>query len=69
MSLSTEPRLADPDGFYAAMMEAHRGLDEATSRRLDAALVILLANQLGDAAAAEAIRLAREAVLGAPAPG
>ena len=43
-------------------MEAHRGLDEAASRRLDAALVILLANQLGDAAAAEAIRLAREAV-------
>jgi hypothetical protein len=63
MSLSTESRLADPDGFYAALMEAHRGLDEAASRRLDAALVILLANQLGDAAAAEAIRLAREAVV------
>jgi hypothetical protein len=63
MTLSTEPRLADPDGFYAALMEAHRGLDEAASRRLDAALVILLANQLGDAAAAEAIRLAREAVV------
>ena len=69
MSLATEPRLADPDAFYAELMEAHRGLDDATSRRLDAALVILLANQLGDAAAAEAIRLAREAVLGAPAPG
>lgn len=65
MSLSPEPRLVDPDGFYAALMEAHRGLDEAASRRLDAALVILLANQLGDAAAAEAIRLAREAVAGA----
>ncbi|TDH61354.1 DUF2783 domain-containing protein [Dankookia rubra] len=64
MSISTEPRLADPDAFYAALMEAHRGLDEAASRRLDAALVILLANQLGDAAAAEAIRLAREAVAG-----
>ena len=65
MTLSTEPRLADPDGFYAALMEAHRGLDEAASRRLDAALVILLANQLGDdAAVAEAIRLAREAVAG-----
>jgi hypothetical protein len=63
MTLSTEPRLADPDGFYAALMEAHRGLDEAASRRLDAALVILLANKLGDAAAAEAIRLAREAVV------
>ena len=57
-----DPDIPDPDGFYAALMEAHRGLDEAASRRLDAALVILLANQLGDAAAAEAIRLAREAV-------
>ncbi|WP_431271949.1 DUF2783 domain-containing protein [Dankookia sp. P2] len=63
MTLSTEPRLADPDGFYAALMEAHRGLEEAASRRLDAALVILLANHAGDAAAAEAIRLAREAVV------
>ena len=66
MTLSTEPRLADPDGFYAALMEAHRGLDDAASRRLDAALVILLANQVGDAVAAEAILLAREAVLAAP---
>ena len=62
MTLSTEPRLADPDGFYAALMEAHRGLDEVASRRLDAALVILLDNQLGDAAATEAFRLAREAI-------
>ena len=66
MTLSTEPRLADPDAFYAALLEAHRGLDEAASRRLDAALVILLANHAGDAVAAEAIRLAREAIA---APG
>lgn len=68
MSLSTEPRLADPDAVYAALMEAHRALDEATSRRLDAALVILLANQLGDAAVLAAIRLAREAVLAGAGP-
>lgn len=68
MSLSTEPRLADPDAVYAALMEAHRTLDEATSRRLDAALVILLANQLGDAAVLAAIRLAREAVLAGAGP-
>lgn len=67
MSLSTEPRLTDPDGFYALLMEAHRGLDEAASRRLDAALVLLLANHIGDAAVlAEAIRQAREAVAGQP---
>jgi hypothetical protein len=62
MSLATEPRLADPDGFYAALMEAHRDLDEAASRRLDAALVILLANHIGDATVlADAIRQARAA--------
>ena len=47
MTLRTEPRIADPDGFYAALMEAHRGLDDAASRRLDARLVILLANHIG----------------------
>ena len=66
MTLRTEPRLADPDGFYAALMEAHRGLDEATSRRLDARLVILLANHIGDdAILREALALARAAGRGA----
>jgi hypothetical protein len=57
--LRTEPRLADPDGFYAQLMDAHRGLDAEASRRLDARLVLLLANHIGDAAVlAEAIALA-----------
>ena len=61
-SLRTEPRLADPDGFYAALMEAHRGLDDDASRRLDARLVILLANHIGDdAVLREAIALASAA--------
>ena len=60
--LRTEPRLADPDGFYAALMEAHRGLDDAASRRLDARLVVLLANHIGDdAVLREAVALARAA--------
>lgn len=60
MRLRTEPRLPDPDGFYEALMEAHRGLDPAASRRLDAKLVILLANHIGDAEVLrEAISLAR----------
>lgn len=66
--LRTEPRLADPDGAYAALMEAHRGLDPAVSRRLDAKLVILLANHIGDAAVLrQAIALARDGTL--PPPG
>jgi hypothetical protein len=61
-ALRTEPRLADPDGFYAALMEAHRGLDDDASRRLDARLVVLLANHIGDGAVLrEAIALARAA--------
>lgn len=60
MRLETEPRFPDPDGFYEALMEAHRGLDPAASRRLDAKLVILLANHIGDAEVLrEAIALAR----------
>ena len=60
MKLCREPRLPDPDGFYQALMDAHRGLDAAASRKLDAKLVLILANHVGDAAVlAEALRIAR----------
>lgn len=49
-TLRTAPRIPDPDGFYAALMEAHRDLDAEASRRLDARLVLLLANHIGDQA-------------------
>jgi len=62
MSLDTSPRIADPDALFALLVEAHRGLDEAESRRLDARLVLILANQLGDMAVLRAaIALARDA--------
>jgi hypothetical protein len=48
MPLDLTPRLADPDGLFAALVAAHEGLDPAASRRLDAALVLLLANHIGD---------------------
>lgn len=61
-ALRTEPRLADPDALYAALMDAHRDLDDAASRALDARLVLILANHIGDAAVLEeAIALARGA--------
>jgi hypothetical protein len=47
--------LTDDDGLggradevYAALLAAHEGLSEADSRRLDARLVLLLANAVGD---------------------
>lgn len=46
--LDTRPRLADPDALFALLVEAHRGLDADASRRLDARLVLLLANHVGD---------------------
>jgi hypothetical protein len=62
MSLDTSPRITDPDALFALLVEAHRGLDDAASRRLDARLVLILANQVGDMAVLRAaIALAREA--------
>ncbi len=48
MPLDLTPRLADPDGLFAALVAAHEGLSPDASRRLDAALVLLLANHIGD---------------------
>ena len=60
--LHTAPRLSDPDGLFEALMEAHRDLEPAASRRLDARLVLLLANHIGDVATVrEAIALAEQA--------
>lgn len=60
MMLDTSPRLQDPDAVFAALVAAHDGLDEAASRRVDAALVLLLANHIGnDAVVLDAIRAAR----------
>ena len=36
------------DDFYAALIAAHDGLSDADSQRLNARLVLLLANQVGD---------------------
>jgi hypothetical protein len=60
MSLRTEPRLSRHDEIFAALMEAHRDLDPEESRRLDAEIVLLLANHIGDAEVVmQAITLAR----------
>lgn len=65
-ALKTELNLADFDGFYERLIEAHRGLDGAASRRLNAKLILLLANHVGDREVLdEALRIAR----GEAAPG
>jgi hypothetical protein len=39
---------ASGDDFYAALMAAHEGLSLEESTRLNARLVLLLANEVGD---------------------
>lgn len=50
MTLNLEPNLSDPDGFYEALLKAHEGLSEKESVELNARLVLVLANQIGDPA-------------------
>lgn len=47
-ALKTGANIPDSDGFYAAWVAAHEGLSDAESNDLDARLVLLLANQVGD---------------------
>ena len=49
MPLSTQSNFTDPDSAYRLIVEAHRGLEDAQSVALDAALVLVLANHIGDA--------------------
>lgn len=37
------------DDVYAALLEAHDGLNESESHALNARLILLMANQIGDA--------------------
>jgi hypothetical protein len=66
MPLSTTSNFAKPDDAYRAVVEAHRGLSEAESADLDAALVLVLANHIGDIdVLREAIALAKRRVVDA----
>ena len=46
--LVTETNLTAPDEFYAALTELHRDLDDAESAKVNAKLILLLANHIGD---------------------
>ena len=61
--LILEANIAAPDAFYEALIAAHRGLSIAESARVNAKLILLLANQIGDAAVLHAaLAKAREGV-------
>lgn len=59
-ALIVTPNLPDPDETYAAILAAHNGLSESESAALNARLVLIFANHIGDDdALAEALALAR----------
>ena len=63
MALSTRSNFAKPDDAFRAVVEAHRGLSDEQSVGLDAALVLILANHIGDLdVLREAIALAQRCV-------
>jgi len=62
-SLDTSPNLAAPDDFYEALIALHRDLTEAQSALVNAKLILLLANHIGDGEVLrEAMAAAREDV-------
>ena len=74
-ALNTQPNFSHPgprprhayaagDDFYDALVSAHGGLSDAQSELLNARLLLLLANHIGELAVLrEAIALARQAVV------
>ena len=63
-ALIVDPHLAEPDDFYQALIDMHRDLTDAESELANAALILLLANHIGDAAVLrEAMSAARERVV------
>jgi hypothetical protein len=72
MTLQLQPRLAEPgqryfrdftpgDDFYEALIDTHRDLSDAQSQLLNAKLILLLSNQIGDIATLrQALAIARE---------
>ncbi|MCI5112193.1 MAG: DUF2783 domain-containing protein [Marivita sp.] len=50
MALNTAPNVPDPDGFYAELLATHEGLSDDDSIALNARLILILANHIGDRA-------------------
>jgi hypothetical protein len=69
-TLNTELNLPAPDDFYERLIATHRGLSDEQSALVNAKLVLLLANHIGDASVlAAAMALAREGIGGASSAG
>ena len=47
-SLNLQPNFVNGDEFYERLLKAHDGLNKEESEALNARLIILLANHIGD---------------------
>ncbi len=50
MTINLTPNIPNPDGFYDELLAAHEGLSKAESDALNARLILVLANHVGDRA-------------------
>ncbi|EHR69644.1 Protein of unknown function (DUF2783) [Burkholderiales bacterium JOSHI_001] len=48
MPLITTPHIADPDGFYEELINSQRDLSDEQAQLMNAKLVLLLANHIGE---------------------
>ena len=48
MMLNAEPNIAAPDDFYHELIDLHRDLTDEQSALVNAKLILLLANHIGD---------------------
>ena len=62
--LNTQPNLDAPDDFYEALIDAHRDLSATQSHQLNAKLILLLANHIGQLdVLKQALQIARDSTL------
>jgi len=60
--LTLTPNIAGADDFYAELIDAHEGLSKEASDALNARLILILANHIGEREVlAEALRSAKAA--------
>jgi len=48
MSINTKPNIDRPDDFYQELIDLHRDLSDEQSRDLNAKLILIFANHIGD---------------------
>jgi hypothetical protein len=68
--LNTQPNITAPDDFYQELVDLHRDLSAQQSALVNAKLILLLANHLGDPTVLrEAMRAARQDIAPVEADG